>query len=206
MTKISGNKKINNFLHYLITKNQFTKKFQEIHKIHDFWFDKLIFKMQFPQWNILQSGLETVLIFCHTFSKVTFSHQNSLKHKFYLTIQLGKALYFKKEWPLNKCPSSNNCKALTREYYRTKYIHMYNKSTTVQACSYTMRNVSETREKSSEPLTSLVIYTLIAKYVFIIWCKKYLKPLISTQVPLESYLLCHVHWRKVWKNEILHFC
>lgn len=123
-----------------------------------------------------------------------------------LTIQLGKALYFKKKWPLNKCPSSNNCKALTREYYRTKYIHMYNKSTTVQACSYTMRNVSETREKSSEPLTSLVIYTLIAKYVFIIWCKKYLKLLISTQVPLESYLLCHVHWRKVWKNEILHFC
>lgn len=119
--------------------------------------------MQFPQRNILQSGLETVLIFCHT-----FSHQNSLKHKFYLTIQLGKALYFKKKWPLNKCPSSNNCKALTREYYRTKYIHMYNKSTTVQACSYTMRNVSETREKSSEPLTSLVIYTLIAKYVFII--------------------------------------
>lgn len=53
--------------------------------------------MQFPQRNILQSGLETVLIFCHTFSKVTFSHQNSLKHKFYLTIQLGKALYFKKK-------------------------------------------------------------------------------------------------------------
>lgn len=144
--------------------------------------------------------------FVNTFSKVTFSHQNSLKHKFYLTIQLGKALYLKKKWPLNKCPSSNNCKALTREYYRTKYIHMYNKSTTVQACSYTMRNVSETREKSSEPLTSLVIYTLIAKYVFIIWCKKYLKLLISTQVPLESYLFCHVHGRKVWKNEILHFC
>lgn len=56
--------------------------------------------MQFPQRNILQSGLETVLIFCHTFSKVTFSHQNYLKHKFYLTIQLGKALYFKKSGPL----------------------------------------------------------------------------------------------------------
>lgn len=32
MTKISGNKKINNFLHYLITKKHFTKKFKKFRR------------------------------------------------------------------------------------------------------------------------------------------------------------------------------